>query len=105
MLRKKVRKRVEVWGQLPKHADMGHFGDPAHYEWKQFFIGYDIEPRKAFTRTINEIELPHSECIFKNIYGFSLQIFDRLNQLPTSLFIIVRGISCFQIDFRIASLF
>ncbi len=44
MSREKVRERVEVWDQLPKHPDISHFGDPAHNEWKQFFIGDDVEP-------------------------------------------------------------
>ena len=44
MSREKVRERVEVWDQLPKHPDISHFGDPTHNEWKQFFIGDDIEP-------------------------------------------------------------
>lgn len=44
MSREKVRERVEVWDQLPKHPDISHFGDPVHNEWKQFFIGDDVEP-------------------------------------------------------------
>lgn len=44
MSREKVRQRVEVWDELPKHPDIGHFGDPTHNEWKQFFIGDDIKP-------------------------------------------------------------
>ncbi|MBE1553226.1 YqcI/YcgG family protein [Sporosarcina limicola] len=44
MSREKVRERVEVWDQLPKHPDISHFGDPEHNEWKQFFIGDDSEP-------------------------------------------------------------
>ena len=44
MSREKVRERVEVWDQLPKHPDISHFGDPTHNEWKQFFIGDDVEP-------------------------------------------------------------
>ena len=44
MSREKVRERVEVWDQLPKHPDISHFGDPTHNEWKQFFIGDDSEP-------------------------------------------------------------
>ena len=42
--REKVRERVEVWDDLPKHPDISHFGDPEHNEWKQFFIGDDCEP-------------------------------------------------------------
>lgn len=44
MSREKVRERVEVWDQLPTHPDISHFGDPTHNEWKQFFIGDDVEP-------------------------------------------------------------
>lgn len=44
MSREKVRERVEVWDQLPKHPDISHFGDPTHNEWKQFFIGDDAKP-------------------------------------------------------------
>lgn len=47
MSREKVRERVEKWDQLPKHPDISHFGDPEHNEWKQFFIGDDIEPIKG----------------------------------------------------------
>lgn len=47
MSREKVRKRVEEWDHLPKHPDIGHFGDPTHNEWKQSFIGDDIEPIKG----------------------------------------------------------
>ncbi|OLS35951.1 YqcI/YcgG family protein [Alkalihalophilus pseudofirmus] len=42
--REAVRKRVEAWDKLPKHPDISHYGDPAHHEWKQFFIGDDCEP-------------------------------------------------------------
>lgn len=44
MSRDKVRERVEAWDELPKHPDISHFGDPHHNEWKQFFIGDDVEP-------------------------------------------------------------
>ena len=44
MSREKVRERVAVWDQLPKHPDISHFGDPTHNEWKQFFIGDDAKP-------------------------------------------------------------
>lgn len=47
MSREKVRERVEVWDQLPKHPDISHYGDPDHNEWKQFFIGDDAEPVKG----------------------------------------------------------
>ncbi|MCM3598807.1 YqcI/YcgG family protein [Metabacillus idriensis] len=44
MSREKVRERVEKWDQLPKHPNISHYGDPDHREWKQYFIGDDIEP-------------------------------------------------------------
>lgn len=44
MSRDKVRERVRKWDQLPKHPNIGHYGDKDHREWKQFFIGDDIEP-------------------------------------------------------------
>ncbi|WP_227396881.1 YqcI/YcgG family protein [Jeotgalibacillus aurantiacus] len=44
MSREKVRERVEKWDQLPKHPDISHYGDPDHHEWKQSFIGDDINP-------------------------------------------------------------
>jgi FPC/CPF motif-containing protein YcgG len=47
MSREKVRERVEKWDNLPKHPDISHFGDVNHNEWKQFFIGDDIEPIKG----------------------------------------------------------
>ncbi|QMT16066.1 YqcI/YcgG family protein [Planococcus maritimus] len=47
MSREKVRERVEKWDELPTHPDISHFGDPEHNEWKQFFIGDDVEPVKG----------------------------------------------------------
>lgn len=47
MSREKVRERVQKWDQLPKHPDISHYGDPSHNEWKQYFIGDDIEPIKG----------------------------------------------------------
>ncbi|MFJ8248252.1 YqcI/YcgG family protein [Peribacillus asahii] len=44
MSREKVRERVEKWDHLPKHPNISHYGDPNHREWKQYFIGDDIEP-------------------------------------------------------------
>lgn len=44
MSREKVRQRVELWDNLPKHPNIGHYGDKNHREWKQFFIGDDVEP-------------------------------------------------------------
>ena len=44
--RQTVRERVEKWDQLPKHPNISHYGDPNHREWKQYFIGDDIEPIK-----------------------------------------------------------
>lgn len=45
--RQMVRERVEKWDQLPKHPNISHYGDPNHREWKQYFIGDDIEPIKG----------------------------------------------------------
>ncbi|WP_410982013.1 YqcI/YcgG family protein [Bacillus cereus] len=42
--RQMVRERVEKWDQLPKHPNISHYGDPNHREWKQYFIGDDVEP-------------------------------------------------------------
>jgi FPC/CPF motif-containing protein YcgG len=42
MSQEKVRERVAVWDDLPKHPDISHYGDPIHNEWKQFFIDDDI---------------------------------------------------------------
>nr|WP_289036889.1 YqcI/YcgG family protein [uncultured Allobacillus sp.] len=39
--------RLNTETSLPKHPDISHFGDPEHNEWKQFFIGDDIEPIKG----------------------------------------------------------
>lgn len=44
MSREKVRERVEKWDHLPKHPNISHYGDPEHREWKQYFIGDDVEP-------------------------------------------------------------
>ncbi|WP_100331235.1 YqcI/YcgG family protein [Bacillus xiapuensis] len=44
MSRQKVRERVEQWDQLPKHPNISYYGDPAHREWKQYFIGDDVAP-------------------------------------------------------------
>lgn len=44
MSREKVRERVEIWDGLPKHPNISHYGDDGHREWKQYFIGDDIEP-------------------------------------------------------------
>ncbi|MBO9128176.1 YqcI/YcgG family protein [Bacillus sp. 165] len=42
--RQSVRERVEKWDGLPKHPDISHYGDINHREWKQYFIGDDIQP-------------------------------------------------------------
>lgn len=47
MSRERVRERVELWDQLPKHPNISHYGDEDHREWKQYFIGDDIEPIKG----------------------------------------------------------
>lgn len=57
--REKVRERVELWDDLPKHPDISHFGDPTHNEWKQFFIGDDCEPitgKCPFTHKFSLVE-------------------------------------------------
>ncbi len=57
MSREKVRERVENWDRLPKHPNINHYGDPDHREWKQYFIGDDIEPIQGkcpFTHKKNE---------------------------------------------------
>src|SRR5690625_5234665 len=41
--RGKIRERVELWDGLPKHPNISHYGDEAHREWKQYFIGDDME--------------------------------------------------------------
>lgn len=41
--RERVRERVELWDELPKHPNISHYGDEDHREWRQFFIGDDIE--------------------------------------------------------------
>lgn len=47
MSREKIRERVELWDELPKHPNISHYGDEDHREWKQYFIGDDIEPIKG----------------------------------------------------------
>ena len=47
MSRENIRARVEKWDQLPKHPNISYYGDPNHREWKQYFIGDDIEPIKG----------------------------------------------------------
>lgn len=42
--REAVRKRVEEWDRLPTHPNISHYGDKNHREWKQYFIGDDMEP-------------------------------------------------------------
>lgn len=43
MSRKKIRARVEQWDGLPTHPNISHYGDKHHREWKQYFIGDDME--------------------------------------------------------------
>lgn len=54
--RQTVRERVEKWDQLPKHPNISHYGDPNHREWKQYFIGDDIEPIKGKCPFLHKIE-------------------------------------------------
>lgn len=42
--RKKVRERVKLWDGLPTHPNIGDYGDENHREWKQYFVGDDMEP-------------------------------------------------------------
>ncbi len=57
MSREKVREPVEKWDRLPKHFNISHYGDPNHREWKQYFIGVDMEPLEGNALfTINESE-------------------------------------------------
>ena len=44
MSREKIRKRVERWDGLPTHPNISYYGDESHREWKQYFIGDDMEP-------------------------------------------------------------
>ncbi|HDR6213897.1 MULTISPECIES: YqcI/YcgG family protein [Bacillus cereus group] len=54
--RQMVRERVEKWDQLPKHPNISHYGDPEHREWKQYFIGDDVEPIKGKCPFLHRIE-------------------------------------------------
>ena len=54
--RQTVRDRVEKWDQLPKHPNISHYGDPEHREWKQYFIGDDVEPIKGKCPFLHKIE-------------------------------------------------
>lgn len=42
--REKIRDRVEIWDGLPTHPNISYYGDEDHREWKQYFIGDDMEP-------------------------------------------------------------
>ncbi|MGR6010376.1 YqcI/YcgG family protein, partial [Bacillus cereus] len=54
--RQTVRERVEKWDRLPKHPNISHYGDPDHREWKQYFIGDDVEPLKGKCPFLHKIE-------------------------------------------------
>ena len=54
--RQMVRERVEKWDQLPKHPNISHYGDPDHREWKQYFIGDDVEPIKGRCPFLHRVE-------------------------------------------------
>ncbi|RQU99200.1 amino acid adenylation domain-containing protein, partial [Burkholderia cenocepacia] len=36
--RAEVRRRLNVWDEVPPHPDLGYFGDTENREWKQYFL-------------------------------------------------------------------
>jgi amino acid adenylation domain-containing protein/non-ribosomal peptide synthase protein (TIGR01720 family) len=36
--RSEVRRRLNIWDEVPPHADLGYFGDAENREWKQYFL-------------------------------------------------------------------
>ncbi|MFM0609410.1 amino acid adenylation domain-containing protein [Paraburkholderia sediminicola] len=36
--RSEVRRRLNIWDEVPPHADLGYFGDTDNREWKQYFL-------------------------------------------------------------------
>ncbi|HEY4296727.1 MAG TPA: YqcI/YcgG family protein, partial [Paraburkholderia sp.] len=42
--RSEVRRRLNVWDEVPPHADLGYFGDSDNREWKQYFLPDDTTP-------------------------------------------------------------
>lgn len=45
--RERIRARVGLWDRLPTHPNISYYGDEEHREWKQYFIGDDMEPMKG----------------------------------------------------------
>jgi amino acid adenylation domain-containing protein len=39
--RRQIRARQDAWDLVPVHPFMGDYGDPANYEWKQYYIADD----------------------------------------------------------------
>ncbi|SDR22089.1 non-ribosomal peptide synthase domain TIGR01720/amino acid adenylation domain-containing protein [Paraburkholderia fungorum] len=42
--RSEVRRRLNIWDEVPPHADLGYFGDAENREWKQYFLPDDETP-------------------------------------------------------------
>jgi amino acid adenylation domain-containing protein len=42
--RRRIRAQLREWDLVPPHPVMGDYGDPAHPEWKQYFIGDHERP-------------------------------------------------------------
>ncbi|MBK3839473.1 non-ribosomal peptide synthetase [Paraburkholderia aspalathi] len=42
--RSEVRRRLNIWDEVPPHADLGYFGDTDNREWKQYFLPDDETP-------------------------------------------------------------
>ena len=36
--RNEVRKRLRTWDDVSAHPDLGFYGDPGNFEWKQYFL-------------------------------------------------------------------
>lgn len=45
--RKIIRKRLTAWDHMDTHPDMGSYGDPSNYEWKQYCLPDDNAPTKG----------------------------------------------------------
>ncbi|HEY0451969.1 YqcI/YcgG family protein [Actinophytocola sp.] len=39
--RRTIRRRLAEWDTVGPHADLGDYGDPSNYEWRQYFIADD----------------------------------------------------------------
>ncbi|MCL6444170.1 MAG: YqcI/YcgG family protein [Alicyclobacillus sp.] len=44
--RQKIRDRMLKYDGMPHHPDMGSYGDPSSFEWKQYFLPDDNTPVK-----------------------------------------------------------